>query len=560
MGVRVCRWIPHLTGFGKIPNNFRKRIPPPCRIRDGTVGIKPGCETHSSIPANGEAKMSGGEGDAGIQPAVRTWSDQLGFHKPPSPSSSPANFRCIQKFVGYFHKAQVPQRPRSYTQVLLADLAKPMVYPVSNRGDRRDGFGAGRTGRGAGRTSARSNVWQRVGQGRGPMNADRREEDEAPLRQNRGEPIRNQDDTGCGDRLPQESGRGQGMSRGSASGGNLGMDGQNPRDGKASIDEEGEIFEEVKGASDARWDQAAGQRDHHDDSSGRSRWSHREEMNEERGPRDVGNEERESGRNFAGNLRKSNQAQRNKGLMGEEGLRMKALMLGVLPNLPKEMMRQKKQAKNAEMMRGYQSAPGKFQTSKPGPMLSKNAKEEDDDEGVIPAATYEPSDSSEDYPSQVNKIMGDGAESSRQRDAFWMSNVEVNIHEQNQLPLKKEKISKSAVVITELFGADHEKESQGLDKPSGVEAALHPCEMLQQARDNRRWSERALNKMMKNSKHDGGDDTSKKRNVEDFQGGLVEGVKALLACAHKVLAQQSAGATVRMLPPAPEEGHEDEED
>jgi Asp/Glu/hydantoin racemase len=34
----------------------------------------------------------------------------------------------------------------------------------------------------------------------------------------------------------------------------------------------------------------------------------------------------------------------------------------------------------------------------------------------------------------------------------------------------------------------------------------------------------------------------------DFTGGIVEGVKVMLALAHKILAQQKRGASVKLLP------------
>jgi len=39
----------------------------------------------------------------------------------------------------------------------------------------------------------------------------------------------------------------------------------------------------------------------------------------------------------------------------------------------------------------------------------------------------------------------------------------------------------------------------------------------------------------------------------DFQGKLLEGVKTLLACAHKVLAQQAGGRPASLMLPAPED-------
>ena len=45
----------------------------------------------------------------------------------------------------------------------------------------------------------------------------------------------------------------------------------------------------------------------------------------------------------------------------------------------------------------------------------------------------------------------------------------------------------------------------------------------------------------------------------DFQGKLLEGVKTLLACAHKVLAQQAGGRPASLMLPAPEDHEEQEE-
>lgn len=44
----------------------------------------------------------------------------------------------------------------------------------------------------------------------------------------------------------------------------------------------------------------------------------------------------------------------------------------------------------------------------------------------------------------------------------------------------------------------------------------------------------------------------------DFTGGIVEGVKVMLALAHKILAQQKRGASVKLLP-APGDDQKDNE-
>ena len=45
----------------------------------------------------------------------------------------------------------------------------------------------------------------------------------------------------------------------------------------------------------------------------------------------------------------------------------------------------------------------------------------------------------------------------------------------------------------------------------------------------------------------------------DFQGKLLEGVKTLLACAHKVLARQAGGRPASLMLPEPEDHEEQEE-
>ncbi|RLN04304.1 hypothetical protein C2845_PM13G12270 [Panicum miliaceum] len=130
-----------------------------------------------------------------------------------------------------------------------------MVPPVSNRGwARRDGFGAGRTGRGEGRTGGRANVWQRMDWGRSP------EAEEAPNRRDQG-------------------------SRG----------GDHHRDRRSGADDEkrNELpnNERSSGAEASNWD-----RDNKKHTTGesafnsqdsKSKWDHREEMNEGRNSEKV---------------------------------------------------------------------------------------------------------------------------------------------------------------------------------------------------------------------------------------------------------------------------------
>jgi hypothetical protein len=55
-----------------------------------------------------------------------------------------------------------------------------------------------------------------------------------------------------------------------------------------------------------------------------------------------------------------------------------------------------------------------------------------DEEEAIPAATYEPSDSSDDFQTQVNKVIGGDAESSRRSDFARLVRCEMMNVEENE--------------------------------------------------------------------------------------------------------------------------------
>ncbi|KAG2564270.1 hypothetical protein PVAP13_8KG244700 [Panicum virgatum] len=145
---------------------MRVRLPPPCPIREGVLGVDPRRGTRGEI-VNKDEGFGGG---AGIQPDVDILLNQRDRSNPdPVPPSFDSS--CIAKFVGYFRnssqKSPSSSPPKSYAQVLQSQ-------PEMNQ---RGGFGRDRFGRGAGRDAARGNVWQRIqGQGQG---RDGRRPDEA---------------------------------------------------------------------------------------------------------------------------------------------------------------------------------------------------------------------------------------------------------------------------------------------------------------------------------------------------------------------------------------------
>ncbi|KAG2588383.1 hypothetical protein PVAP13_5NG221881 [Panicum virgatum] len=119
-------------------------------------------------------------------------------------------------------------------------------------------------------------------------------------------------------------------------------------------------------------------------------------------------------------------------------------------------------------------------------------------EEAIPAATYEPSHSSEKYfQIQVKKIWDDEGESSQRRDNVRLSRCELSGLQKDVIfNVGYNQILKSKVKISEIpkKGGLVSKDTQYMDDsiPADLDVSKikNPCDDLRKAREERRWSER----------------------------------------------------------------------
>ncbi|KAG2638230.1 uncharacterized protein LOC120658616 [Panicum virgatum] len=184
-------------------------------------------------------------------------------------------------------------------------------------------------------------------------------------------------------------------------------------------------------------------------------------------------------------------------------------------------------------------------------------------EEAILAATYVPeneeeysdnSGSSADFEGQVNQIIGDNVESSTRRENLGMAECEYSVNPMKShslFTIHSEGTSSGKPMTTMVPGNNLENQDINLKE------LLNPCEMMKAQRTERRTSERIqedIKKTMGNS--------SQKRSLQGLYGSeiqdkIVEGAKILLACAHRVLAQQPRPVIYL---PAPTEDLSDEEE
>ncbi|CAN6348020.1 unnamed protein product [Urochloa humidicola] len=214
--------------------------------------------------------------------------------------------------------------------------------------------------------------------------------------------------------------------------------------------------------------------------------------------------------------------------------------------------------------RSYKSAPSLLSKSKPANESVSpdelNVHEAEDGE-VIPAATYEPSKdisdnedsgTSGDFSDQVRQTFGDKSSGTSTVwqfacTTFTQENIEEQILEKCSGP--------SSVQISEI--EVDEDEDKGEPNKTSLEACElnlrelnNPREQIKAQYAGRRWSARTQHKMMEGKAQEENGaikkpEGNKKRNHEGlhkeaFQGKILEGVQVLLACAHKVMARNSA--------------------
>jgi hypothetical protein len=126
-----------------------------------------------------------------------------------------------------------------------------------------------------------------------------------------------------------------------------------------------------------------------------------------------------------------------------------------------------------------------------------------DEEEAIPAATYEPSDSSDDFQTQVDKVIGGEAESSRRSDFARLVRCEMMNVDENEgafsAKLSASKITGDKISTLEEFEDAQEKGEKILGSSIEQEKLdlanlTNPCPRLIQEREERRWSERIMKK------------------------------------------------------------------
>ena len=140
------------------------------------------------------------------------------------------------------------------------------------------------------------------------------------------------------------------------------------------------------------------------------------------------------------------------------------------------------------------SAPGKMNYSKKTevhsvPFTCVDLQENQEEHEAIPAATYQPdkdvseeegNESSDDFEREVNKILESDEVQSNPRTCVWMLN-------QQQIPISKAE-NVHPDLLKNIIPDTIEKSNEGGDLD--FTKIINPCEILQQQRDERRWSQR----------------------------------------------------------------------
>lgn len=164
---------------------------------------------------------------------------------------------------------------------------------------------------------------------------------------------------------------------------------------------------------------------------------------------------------------------------------------------------------------------------------SPNPNDSVHNDEVIPAVIYEPckdlneesfeaSDSSVDYVNQVNKALGDEAESSKKRDECWLSRcVQLEQPEMMQNILaRKVVVNQASVKLSVLSGdeptlmdANDEKETEKTGREINLAELVNPCDDMRNKREDRRASKR-LQQHLVMSVGPAQVADSKKRNME----------------------------------------------
>jgi hypothetical protein len=123
-----------------------------------------------------------------------------------------------------------------------------------------------------------------------------------------------------------------------------------------------------------------------------------------------------------------------------------------------------------------------------------------DGEEAIPAAVYEPSDSSDDFQIQVERALGDEAESSKAHENVWLARCELS-HEVIQNNGSHETIT-NGFCLNEIESQSDSSNKLVTILPTPLEGKtveemdltnlVNPTEKMLEAREERRWSKRVL--------------------------------------------------------------------
>ena len=123
------------------------------------------------------------------------------------------------------------------------------------------------------------------------------------------------------------------------------------------------------------------------------------------------------------------------------------------------------------------------------PFTCVDLQENQEEHEAIPAATYQPdkdvseeegNESSDDFEREVNKILEPDEVQSNPRTGVWMLN-------QQQIPISKAE-NVHPDLLKNIIPDTIEKSNKGGDLD--FTKIINPCEILQQQRDERRWSQR----------------------------------------------------------------------
>jgi cellobiose-specific phosphotransferase system component IIB len=133
-----------------------------------------------------------------------------------------------------------------------------------------------------------------------------------------------------------------------------------------------------------------------------------------------------------------------------------------------------------------------------------------DEDEAIPAATYEPSDTSDDFQIQVNRVIGEEAESSKANNNRWLARCDLmntlggEAIMPNEMTLKRKKMrceeKNQETEITK------HTENEGGEKLEELDLSklINPSKKMMEERKERIWSERILKLAEESSKGDGG--------------------------------------------------------